>query len=91
MSSSKSFVKYFVNSFAMKLSIILALLFFLLTPGVILSLPPASSSCSWYPFGLFNTPATGCEASNIVAQAAVHALVFGLVTFLTITQVFKRR
>jgi hypothetical protein len=96
MTSSKSFVRYFVNSFAIRISVVLALLFFILTPGVILSIPPSTTSstttqCNWITIPFLSQPTDGCQPNNIVLQALVHSIVFGVLTFLIISQVFKRR
>ncbi len=89
MTSSKSLLKYFVSSFAIKVSLILAVLFFMLTPGVILSVPPKPGCSNWVDIPFMNNTPSSCKAD--LTQALVHSIVFGIVTYLIITQVFKRR
>ena len=81
MTRAKSLLNFLGDSFAMRISLILGLLFFLLTPGVLLSVPP-KDGCKWFLPIVFDNQ-TGCSAN--ISQALVHSIVFGLTTYLILS------
>lgn len=68
----------------LSISVIVAILFFLLSPGVILTIPP-TTTCP-----LFNVPFVGTNTCNVnYAAVAVHSFVFGLVIYLLLSNMLS--
>lgn len=82
MKHAKSLLRFLGDSFAMRVSLTLGLLFFLLTPGVLLSVPP-KNGCKWFLPIVLDNDGGNCSAN--IAQALVHSIVFALVTYLILS------
>ena len=94
-SQGKKILSYVGHNFAIHASVVLALLFFLLSPGVLFTIPPGTDDTK-FPNGngcnLIELPwnRTGtCKVDWLAIT--LHSVVFGVLTYIILTSLFKKK
>jgi hypothetical protein len=86
----KKALSYFGRNYAIHASVVLAFLFFLLSPGVLFTVSPFTDPANGNGCNLIEVPWNRTATCKVDLMAvAIHSVLFGLLTYMVLTAFFK--